>query len=192
MNLKGKTIGYALTGSFCTLKTAVTQLEGIVAAGANVIPIISNNVNDINTRFSKADVLKERLVQITGNQIIKTIAQAEPIGPKGLLDILIVYPCTGNTLAKIAAGITDTPVTMAVKAHLRNDRPVVIAISTNDGLSGNAQNIGKLLNTKNIYFVPFGQDDPVGKKTSLIAKNELVTKTLELALEGNQLQPLLR
>lgn len=192
MNLKGKTIGYALTGSFCTLETAVTQLEGIVAAGANVIPIISNIVNDIDTRFGKADVLKDRLVQITGNQIIKTISQAEPIGPKGLLDILVVYPCTGNTLAKIAAGITDTPVTMAVKAHLRNDRPVVIAISTNDGLSGNAQNIGKLLNTKNIYFVPFGQDDPVGKKTSLIAKNELVAKTLELALEGNQLQPLLR
>lgn len=192
MNLKGKTIGYALTGSFCTLETAVTQLEGIVAAGANVIPIISNNVNDMDTRFSKADVLKDRLVQITGNQIIRTIAQAEPIGPKGLLDILVVYPCTGNTLAKIATGITDTPVTMAVKAHLRNDRPVVIAISTNDGLSGNAQNIGKLLNTKNIYFVPFGQDDPVGKKTSLIAKDELVAKTLELALEGNQLQPLLR
>lgn len=192
MNLKDKTIGYALTGSFCTLEAAVTQLEGIVAAGANVIPIISNIVNDMDTRFSKADVLKDRLVRITGNQIIKTVPQAEPIGPKGLLDILVVCPCTGNTLAKIAAGVTDTPVTMAVKAHLRNGRPVVIAISTNDGLSGNAQNIGKLLNTKNIYFVPFGQDDPVNKKSSLIAKNELVAKTLEMALEGIQLQPLLR
>lgn len=192
MNLKGKTIGYALTGSFCTLDAAVTQLEGIVAAGAKVIPIISDNVNDMDTRFGKADVLKDKLVQITGNQIIKTIPQAEPIGPKGLLDILVICPCTGNTLAKIAAGVTDTPVTMAVKAHLRNDRPVVIAISTNDGLSGNAQNIGKLLNTKNIYFVPFGQDDPAAKKTSLIAKNELVASTLELALEGIQLQPLLQ
>lgn len=192
MNLKDKTIGFALTGSFCTLEAAVTQLEGIVAAGANVLPIISNNVNDMDTRFGKADVLKDRLVRITGNQIIKTIPQAEPIGPKGLLDILVVCPCTGNTLAKIAAGVTDNSVTMAVKAHLRNDRPVVIAISTNDGLSGNAQNIGKLLNSKNIYFVPFGQDDPVGKKTSLVAKNELVAETLELALEKIQLQPLLQ
>lgn len=192
MNLKDKTIGFALTGSFCTLEAAVTQLEGIVAAGANVLPIISSNVNNMDTRFGKADVLKDRLVRITGNQIIKTIPQAEPIGPKGLLDILVVCPCTGNTLAKIAAGVTDTSVTMAVKAHLRNDRPVVIAISTNDGLSGNAQNIGKLLNSKNIYFVPFGQDDPVGKKTSLVAKNELVAETLELALEKIQLQPLLQ
>jgi len=192
VNLKDKTIGFALTGSFCTLEAAVTQLEGIVAAGANVLPIISNNVNDMDTRFGKADVLKDRLVRITGNQIIKTIPQAEPIGPKGLLDILVVCPCTGNTLAKIAAGVTDNSVTMAVKAHLRNDRPVVIAISTNDGLSGNAQNIGKLLNSKNIYFVPFGQDDPVGKKTSLVAKNELVAETLELALEKIQLQPLLQ
>lgn len=192
MNLKDKTIGFALTGSFCTLEAAVTQLEGIIAAGANVLPIISNNVNDMDTRFGKADVLKDRLVRITGNQIIKTIPQAEPIGPKGLLDILVVCPCTGNTLAKIAAGVTDNSVTMAVKAHLRNDRPVVIAISTNDGLSGNAQNIGKLLNSKNIYFVPFGQDDPVGKKTSLVAKNELVAETLELALEKIQLQPLLQ
>jgi len=192
VNLKDKTIGFALTGSFCTLEAAVTQLEGIVAAGANVLPIISSNVNDMDTRFGKADVLKDRLVRITGNQIIKTVPQAEPIGPKGLLDILVVCPCTGNTLAKIAAGVTDTSVTMAVKAHLRNDRPVVIAISTNDGLSGNAQNIGKLLNSKNIYFVPFGQDDPVGKKTSLVAKNELVAETLELALEKIQLQPLLQ
>lgn len=192
MNLKDKTIGYALTGSFCTLEAAVTQLEGIVAAGANVIPIISNNVNDMDTRFGKADVLKDRLIQTTGNQIIKTISQAEPIGPKRLLDILVVCPCTGNTLAKIAAGVSDTPVTMAVKAQLRNNRPVVIAISTNDGLSSNAQNIGKLLNVKNIYFVPFGQDDPVSKKTSLIAKNELVARTLELALEEVQLQPLLQ
>jgi len=192
VNLKDKTIGFALTGSFCTLEAAVTQLEGIIAAGANVLPIISNNVNDMDTRFGKADVLKDRLVRITGNQIIKTVPQAEPIGPKGLLDILVVCPCTGNTLAKIAAGVTDTSVTMAVKAHLRNDRPVVIAISTNDGLSGNAQNIGKLLNSKNIYFVPFGQDDPVGKKTSLVAKNELVAETLELALEKIQLQPLLQ
>jgi len=192
VNLKDKTIGFALTGSFCTLEAAVTQLEGIIAAGANVLPIISNNVNDMDTRFGKADVLKDRLVRITGNQIIKTVPQAEPIGPKGLLDILVVCPCTGNTLAKIAAGVTDNSVTMAVKAHLRNDRPVVIAISTNDGLSGNAQNIGKLLNSKNIYFVPFGQDDPVGKKTSLVAKNELVAETLELALEKIQLQPLLQ
>lgn len=192
MNLKGKTIGYALTGSFCTLEAAVTQLERIAAAGADVIPIISYTVNDMDTRFGKADVLKDRLVRITGNQIIKTVSQAEPIGPKGLLDLLAVCPCTGNSLAKIATGISDTPVTMAVKAHLRNDRPVVIAVSTNDGLSGNAQNIGKLLNTKNIYFVPFGQDDPVGKKTSLIAKNELLDKTLALALEKIQLQPILQ
>lgn len=191
MSLKGKTVGFALTGSFCTLASAMSQLEGLVSEGANVIPIISYSVDTMDTRFGKADVLKENLVSVTGNQVIRTIPQAEPVGPKGLLDALAVCPCTGNTLAKIAWGVTDTPVTMAVKAHLRNERPVIIAISTNDGLGANAQNIGKLLNTKNIFFVPFGQDDPAGKKTSLVAKNQLLDETVKLALEGKQLQPIL-
>jgi len=191
MNLQGKAIGFALTGSFCTIAEALTQLRALAATGAEIVPILSFAVDTTDTRFGTAQSIKDAIWEATGKAVIASIAEAEPIGPKKLLDAIIVCPCTGNTVAKIAGGITDTPVTMAVKAHLRNKRPVVLAISTNDGLSANAQNIGRLLNTRGIYFVPFGQDDAQNKNTSLVADNAQAVETLEKALEGEQLQPLL-
>ena len=191
MTLEGKTIGFALTGSFCTIPDAIVQLEALAATGATIVPIISEAVGATDTRFGTAQSVIEAITRLTGRAPIQTIAEAEPIGPKKLLDAVVVCPCTGNTIAKIANGITDTPVTMAVKAHLRNKRPVVISIATNDGLSGNAQNIGRLLNTRGLYFVPFGQDDPMQKNTSLIADNTKVIDTLLEALSGAQIQPLL-
>jgi dipicolinate synthase subunit B len=157
----------------------------------DVTPIMSENASSTDTRFGKADEFKSGLEAMTGKSVIDTIAKAEPIGPRELLDILIIMPCTGNTLAKLAAGITDTAVTMAAKAHLRSGRPVVIAVSTNDGLSGNAKNIGELLSRKNIFFVPFSQDDPVKKENSLVADFDLTERTVEAAMCGKQLQPLL-
>jgi len=189
--LEGKSIGFAMTGSFCTIPDALRQLEALAATGAEIVPIVSAAVSATDTRFGTAASIAETIVRVTGRAPIQTIAEAEPIGPKKLLDAMVVCPCTGNTLAKIANGITDTPVTMAVKAHLRNKRPVVIAIATNDGLSANAQNIGRLLNTRGLFFVPFGQDDPIQKNTSLVADNTLVVETLGKALVGEQLQPLL-
>lgn len=191
MELKGLTIGFALTGSFCTIGEAVKQIKNLVDEGANVIPIVSYAVGHFNTRFTNAEELKKRLEQITGNKVFETITDSEPIGPKGLLDAIIVSPCTGNTIAKIANAITDTSVTMAVKAHLRNESPVILGVSTNDGLGANAKNIGALLNMKNIYFVPFYQDDPIGKSNSLLSKNSLTVETLKLALDGKQIQPIM-
>ena len=191
MLLQDKKIGFALTGSFCTFAKVMPELEKLVSEGADIIPVISEAVDKYDTRFGKADEWKSRIEGITGKKIIKTIVDAEPIGPKSLLDILIVAPCTGNTLGKITNGITDTPVTMAAKAHLRNGKPLVLAISTNDGLSANAKNLGLMLNAKNVYFVPFGQDDPVKKCNSLTANNELILPTILEALKGRQLQPIL-
>lgn len=191
MRLSGKTIGFALTGSFCTIPEVLPQVEVLVKQGAEVYPILSHNAAMCNTRFGKAAELVRRLEEITGREPICTIQEVEPIGPCAILDVLVVAPCTGNTLAKLAMAITDGPVTMAVKAHLRNGRPVVIGISTNDALSNNAKNLGILLNTKNIYFVPFGQDDPVKKPNSLISKMDLIPDAILAALEGVQLQPLL-
>ena len=191
MLLQGVKIGFALTGSFCTFAKVVPELERLVAEGADIMPVISEAVDKFDTRFGKADEWKARIEGITGKKIIKTIVDAEPIGPKSLLDILIIAPCTGNTLGKLANGVTDTPVTMAAKAHLRNGKPLVIAISTNDGLGANAKNLGLLLNTKNIYFVPFGQDDPIKKCNSLTANNEMILPTILEALKGKQLQPIL-
>lgn len=191
MMLSGVKVGFALTGSFCTFSKVVPEIERLVKEGAEVFPITSESVNNFNTRFGKADEWKLKLEGITGKNIISTIVEAEPIGPKSFLDVLVVAPCTGNTCAKIANAITDTPVTMAVKAHLRNTKPVVIAISTNDGLGGNAKNIGMLLNMKNIYMVPFGQDDVAKKPNSLVAKTELILPTILEALKGKQIQPLL-
>lgn len=191
MTLSGKHIGFAITGSFCTISEAIIELERIAFLGAEVYPIISNTVATTNTRFGRADELRRRVELITGKDCIDTITEAEPIGPKKMLDLIVVAPCTGNTLSKIANGITDTPVTMAVKAHLRNLRPVVLAIATNDGLGANGKNIGMLMNTKNIYFVPFGQDDPEKKSNSLIARFGLIVPTIEQALEGRQIQPVL-
>ncbi|MBE6796883.1 MAG: dipicolinate synthase subunit B [Ruminococcaceae bacterium] len=191
MFMPGITAGYALCGSFCTIAESVKQLEILKKNKINLIPIMSEVVYNTDNRFNKADDLRERVVGITENQIIHSITGAEPIGPKKLLDVLIVSPCTGNTLAKIANGITDSSVTMAVKAHLRNNRPVVLGIATNDALGASAVNIGKLLNTKNIYFIPFGQDDPKGKNNSLIADFDKTLETMFAALSGEQLQPIL-
>lgn len=191
MLLDGVKVGIAITGSFCTFETILIEIKRLVDEGADVYPIMSFNTNNLDTRFGKAQDWKEKIKELTGKEIISTIEDAEPIGPKGYLDILIIAPCTGNTLAKIANAVTDTPVSMAWKAHLRNNKPVVVAISTNDGLSGNAKNIGMLLNMKNVYFVPFGQDDAIKKCNSLIAKYEMIVPTLQEALVGKQIQPLL-
>ncbi|NLX64931.1 MAG: dipicolinate synthase subunit B [Clostridiaceae bacterium] len=191
MNINKKKIGVAITGSFCTIQDAIIEFERLVFLGADLTPIISNSVATINSRFGRAEDIKKRIELITGKECIETIADAEPIGPKKELDLLLVAPCTGNTLGKIANGITDTPVTMAVKAQLRNQKPVVLAISTNDGLAASAKNLGILLNTKNIYFVPFGQDDPEKKPTSLVARFGLIVPTIEHALEGKQIEPIL-
>lgn len=191
MQLKGLKIGFAITGSFCTFDKIIPEIEKLVDEGAEVYPIISESVNSFDTRFWKADEFKLKLKTITNKDIINDIVGAEPIGPKSLLDIIVVAPCTGNTLAKIANAVTDTPVTMACKAHLRNNKPVIIGISTNDGLGANAKNLGVLLNTKNIFFVPFGQDDPQKKCNSLVAKMELILPTILEALKGKQIQPIL-
>ena len=191
MTLNGIDVGFALTGSFCTMSKAIEQTSVLTAAGANVFPIMSEMAASTDTRFGSADYFKSRLTDITGNQIICTIKDAEPIGPKKLFDALIIAPCTGNTLSKLAGGITDSSVTMAAKAHLRNGRPLLIAISTNDALGASYRNIGQLQNVKNIFFVPYGQDDPVKKQTSMIADFSLVKPALEAALSGIQIQPIL-
>ena len=184
-------VGYALCGSFCTLSKAVEALEELAARGYSLWPILSEITACTDTRFGKAADFRTRIEEICGRSCITTVAQAEPIGPKKLLDALVICPCTGNTLAKLAHGVTDGTVTMAAKAHLRNGRPLVIAPSTNDGLSASAPNLGMLLGRKRVYFVPFGQDDCHGKPTSLVADFSLVADTLEAALRGEQLQPLL-
>lgn len=191
MDLKDKKIGFAMCGSFCTLKKAISALESVKESGADIIPIMSEITYGTDTRFGKAIDLRDKITSLTGKQIIHTISEAEPIGPKKLLDALIILPCTGNTLAKLAYGIADTSVTMATKSHLRNNRPVIIAVSTNDGLGAAAQNIGKLLARKNIYFIPFNQDAPFDKATSLVADFNMTVPTVKAALEGRQFQPIL-
>ncbi|MBQ6999091.1 MAG: dipicolinate synthase subunit B [Clostridia bacterium] len=191
MKLDGINVGFAMTGSYCTFSSVIPQIENLVKAGAVVYPIMSENASKTDTRFGKAEDFKNRIEKITGKAVISTIFAAEPIGPKNILDIMIIAPCTGNTISKLANGITDTAVTMAAKANLRNENPLVIAVSTNDGLGASAKNIGLLLNFKNVYFVPFTQDDPEKKHNSLVAKMELIIPTLELASEGKQLQPVL-
>lgn len=191
MELKGKAVGFALTGSFCTFSRVLAQLEKVAGEGANVFPIMSEIAYSTDTRFGRAEDFRTRIEGICGNPIIKTVKEAEPIGPKGYLDILVIAPCTGNTLAKLASGIADSSVTMAAKAHLRNQKPVVVAPSTNDGLGSAAKNIGLLLNNKNLYFVPFGQDDHIKKPNSLVADMTKILPALELALDGKQLQPIL-
>lgn len=185
------TIGFAVTGSFCTIDKVLEQMRQLMEMGNKVIPIVSFAVANTNTRYGSADYFMSKIKDITGLEPIKTIEDAEPIGPKSMLDVLLISPCTGNTLSKLANAVTDTPVTMACKAQLRNQRPVVIALSTNDGLSANAKNLGIMLNRKNIYFVPFGQDSPADKCCSLIADFTLTAETIAQALEGKQLQPLL-
>ena len=183
--------GFAFCGSFCTYAKAMEALEQVHAKYGDVTPIVSEIGVEVDTRFGNAHDFMREMERICDKRVIDSIQKAEPIGPKKLLDVLVVCPCTGNTLAKLACGITDSTVTMAVKAHLRNNRPVVLAMATNDALSGSAKNIGALLDKKNLYFVPFRQDDPFGKPTSLVADFSLVPETIEAALEGKQLQPLL-
>ena len=186
-----KTVGFALCGSFCTHARAVEALEQVKARFARVVPIVSETVAATDTRFGAAHDLMREVERICDHRVIATVKGAEPIGPQKLLDLLIICPCTGNTLGKLAAGVTDSSVTMAAKAHLRNGRPLVLAPSTNDGLSASAGSIGALLNRKYIYFVPFGQDDPEKKPASLVADFSLVADAAQAALEGRQLQPLL-
>lgn len=183
-------IGFAMCGSFCTFQSVFPVLEA-VAGAHNVIPIVSDAVNCVDSRFGTAQAHLEKIQDICGRAPLCTIAAVEPIGPKKLLDALIIAPCTGNTLAKLAHSIADTPVTMATKSHLRNSRPVLIAVSTNDALAGAAENIGKLLGRKHYYFVPFGQDDPIGKPTSMVADFSQIPAALELALQNKQLQPMI-
>lgn len=184
-------VGFALTGSHCTLAEIMPLLKNLVAEGAEVYPIVSQSVNELTTKYGSAEQWKDMLEEITGKPVINTVVKAEPIGPGKMLDVMIVAPCTGNTLAKLANSIVDGPVLMAAKAQLRNQRPVILAISTNDGLGMNAKNIGLLLNMKNIYLVPFGQDDPQEKPNSLKAKMDLLPATILTALQGRQYQPLL-
>lgn len=187
-----QTVGFAVCGSFCTHAKAMEALEQVKARFSTVIPIVSECTAATDTRFGPAHELMREMEWICDRRVISSIREAEPIGPKKLLDLLIIAPCTGNTLGKLACGITDTAVTMAAKAHLRNQRPLLIAPSTNDGLTASAPNLGALLSRKYIYFVPFGQDDPVKKPTSLVADFSLVADAAQAALEGYQLQPLLR
>ncbi len=184
-------VGFAVTGSFCKVDDIFPEIGKLVNEGAEVFPIISDSIDKYDTRFGRANDTKMKLEGLTGKKIISTFVEAEPIGPKSLLDILVVAPCTGNTLGKIANGITDNTVTMAIKAHLRNQKPIVIAVSTNDGLGANAKNLGMLINTKNIYFVPFGQDDPIKKCNSLVSKMDMIMPTIMEALQGKQIQPVL-
>jgi len=184
------TIGFAMCGSFCTFQDVFLAMEAL-AQKHRIIPIFSFNAGSVDSRFGTAQQHLAQADQICGHKILKDIASVEPIGPKKLLDVLVIAPCTGNTLAKLAASIADTPVTMAVKSHLRNNRPVVIAISTNDALAGAAENIGKLMGRKNYYFVPFRQDDPVNKPTSIVADFSKISEAVDAALEGRQTQPLL-
>ena len=185
-------IGLCITGSFCTFKSILTAVDDLIQNGYDVTPIFSFNVSTLDTRFFKQADFERIIVEKTGKQPIKTIVDAEPLGTRNALDLMLVAPCTGNTLAKIAHGITDTPVTLAVKAHLRNNRPVVLSVSSNDALGANAKNIGMLLNTRNIYFVPFGQDEPIKKPNSLVADVSQIVPTIESALDGKQIQPTLR
>lgn len=190
--LRGRKVGVALTGSFCTMAKVMVLIEKLInEEEAIVYPILSENVRDLDSKFGKAEDWKQHLKAMGCKEPITTIPDAEPIGPTGFLDILLICPCSGNTMAKLCHGITDGPVLMAAKAHLRNEKPLVIALATNDGLGMNAKNLGELLNIKNIYFVPFGQDNAEKKPNSIIFDERKVIEALVLALDGRQIQPIL-
>lgn len=191
-SFEGKNIGIAMTGSYCTYKKTFEAIRQLKNTGANLIPIFSFNAASTDSRFGTHDDFLQLARDLTGKEPILTIPDAEPIGPKSMLDILVIAPCTGNTLSKLANGISDTPVLMAAKSHLRKNKPLVISLSTNDALGMNLKNIGILLNTKNIYFVPFGQDNYRTKPNSMIAHVELLSDTIELAFEYKQLQPVIK
>ncbi len=185
-------LGYAFCGSFCTINKSLAVLKELAKRDdIDITPIMSEITYTTDTRFAKSSEFNAAVEEICGKKIIHTVPAAEPIGPKNLLDIIVVAPCTGNTISKIALGITDTAVTMAVKAHLRNQKPVVLGIATNDALGATAKNIGLLHNTKNIYFVPYGQDDPNSKTTSLVCDFSQISQTIEFALNSKQIQPVI-
>lgn len=191
MNLRGKNVGVAFTGSYCTFDKIYPEIERLQNEGANVYTIFSERSQTTDTRFGKAQDFLQRARDLTGNEPITTIVEAERLGPSNTLDIIVIAPCTGNTLAKMANAITDSAVLMAAKGLLRNGRPLVIAVSTNDALSNNLKNIGLLINAKNVYFVPLGQDNYKGKPNSMVAHFDLILPTLEEALDGRQLQPIM-
>lgn len=190
--ISGLRIGFCLTGSFCTLERALGQMEALAAEGASIIPIASYSVASMDTRFFSASEVKRRIRAIAGREPLCRIQDVEPIGPRSLTDIMVVAPCTGNTLARLACGLVDTPVTMAVKSHLRGAKPVLLAVSTNDALGAAARNIGALMNFKHIYFLPLEQDDCASKPNSIVARMELMREGVLAALAGRNLQPLLR
>lgn len=190
-DLRGVRVGCAMTGSFCTFARAFEVWRVLREVGAELTPIMSLNAASIDTRFYEAAAARRIFEEICGRPLIQTIAQAEPIGPKKLLDVLAIMPCTGNTLAKLAAGVADTPVTLAAKSHLRNGKPVVLAVSSNDALGQNARNIGQLMAAKHFFFAPLRQDDAAEKPNSIVADFERLPETLALALEGRQIQPVI-
>lgn len=185
------TVGFALCGSFCTFSDVISEMRNMSEKGYKIIPIMSFNAFQTDTRFGKAQEHIRKIEDICGRKIIATLPDAEPIGPQKMLDILVIEPCTGNTLAKLANGITDTPVTLAAKSHLRNSRPLLIAVSTNDALSGSAKNIGKLMNMKNIFFVPFSQDNPDNKPRSMISDFKKTEEAVKKAINNEQIQPII-
>ena len=189
--MNGLTVGFALCGSFCTFHKVIPCIQALADAGANVVPILSEAAYSTDTRFGTAADFRSRIETICKKPVLHTLTDVEPIGPRKLLDLLIVAPCTGNTLGKLAGGITDSCVTLAAKAHLRNARPLLLAVSTNDALGASAQNIGRLLTAKHVFFVPMGQDDPAQKPNSVVADFGRLTEAAEAALRGDQLQPLL-
>lgn len=189
---KHMTLGFAITGSFCTFKKILVVMQNLVDEGYKLIPIFSFNAATQDTMFYEAAKFKKEVEEITGEKIVETLQDAEPLGPSGKIEVMVVAPCTGNTLAKIANAITDTPVTMSVKAHLRNNNPIVIAISTNDALGLNLKNIGTLMSTKNIFLVPYSQDNFEGKPNSLVADFNMIKDTVEMAKLGRQIQPVIK
>ncbi|MCL2051522.1 MAG: dipicolinate synthase subunit B [Lachnospiraceae bacterium] len=191
-DFEGLNIGVAITGSYCTYDKVFQAITELIATKANLYTIFSNNASSTDSRFGESAGFLKTALDLTGKEPILSIPAAEPLGPKGMLDILVIAPCTGNTLSKLANGISDTPVLMAAKSHLRNNKPLVISLSTNDALGMNLKNIGILLNTKNIYFVPFGQDNFKQKPNSMIAQVELIPETIKLAMDNKQLQPVIR
>lgn len=191
MDFSSYHIGYGITGSFCTFAQSRKAVQRLKGMGAQITPIFSYQTQNTDTRFGSAKEFVEGICKITESEGIRTITEAEPIGPNNYLDIMVIAPCTGNTAAKLCNGIVDTPVLMAAKAHMRNGKPLVIAISTNDALGMNFKTIGQLMNMKNIFFVPFGQDNPRAKPNSMIANLDLLPNTIEMALKGNQIQPII-
>ncbi len=189
--MKKTTVAFAMTGSYCTFDRVLAQMEKLVQRGYDVLPVLSFHAGNVDTRFMTAEHLRSRIVEITGHQPIDTLTEAEPIGPKRLCDLYLMAPATGNSLAKLVNGIYDTPALLGAKSHLRNEKPLVLAVSTNDALGIAAQNIGRLLNWRNVYFVPFGQDDPVKKPRSLVADFTQIPRTIAAALTGAQVQPMI-